>query len=137
VLLVFAVSLLVGALFSWFFLYGRTSVGASGAVLGLAGFLTVLTYRKKDHFPRGYAKGWLLNLFSIAVFGILLIQVVDNAAHLGGTLAGAGLGLYYCRNTKDFSLIDTAAPEMIKYLWPLAGLFLIVASLLTCLKLLQ
>ncbi len=67
------------------------SVGASGAVFGAMGALLVAFLRQRrrmtrEGFRRGFSSLLLMVLVNIA-FG-LLVPVVDNAAHLGGLVAG-------------------------------------------------
>ena len=72
------------------------SVGASGAIFGLLGAALVLALRKALPDDLG---GMLVSL--VAVMGGLnlllgfLMPGVDNAAHLGGILAGAAVGLLF------------------------------------------
>ncbi|HET7676264.1 MAG TPA: rhomboid family intramembrane serine protease [Candidatus Limnocylindrales bacterium] len=71
------------------------SVGASGAIFGLFGLLFVAL--RVHHPPLARARGLasqigiliVLNL----VLGLTLSQLVDNAAHVGGLLAGGWLAL--------------------------------------------
>jgi membrane associated rhomboid family serine protease len=81
-----------GGLLSLLLVQG-TSIGASAGVLGLAGYLLVFTHRR-----RGDGSGWLRKrvlgvLAAVAVFGVLGFFFVDNAAHLGGLLAGVLVGV--------------------------------------------
>lgn len=73
------------------------SAGASGALFGLIGVLFVfgIRYRKElpDGFKRAFGTG-LLPVIMINLFiGFLGRSFIDNAAHLGGLLSGAILGL--------------------------------------------
>jgi len=67
------------------------SLGASGAVCGLLGMLLGMTFRPRVHLPPeavGQLKQWAV---FIIVFG-LLVPGIDNAAHIGGMLAGLAFG---------------------------------------------
>ncbi|HVU26662.1 MAG TPA: rhomboid family intramembrane serine protease [Verrucomicrobiae bacterium] len=95
---VFGVSALIGSVFSLFLLPDVTSVGASGGLLGLIGFLAVLGYKRKQVLPPGFAKSVAINVAIIAAMGILAFSIIDNAAHLGGFLAGVILGNFFARS---------------------------------------
>jgi membrane associated rhomboid family serine protease len=72
-----------------------TSVGASGAIMGLVGFLAVMGYRRRHALPRGFMKSISLSIALTAGAGLVAHDVVDNAAHFGGLLGGALLGFVY------------------------------------------
>jgi rhomboid protease GluP len=65
------------------------SVGASGAILGIFGFITAysIQYQKPE-----LLNNMLMNILIIAVMGFL-IPYINNAAHAGGFLSG--FVLYY------------------------------------------
>jgi membrane associated rhomboid family serine protease len=88
----FAFSLITGSLFSMLWMPGKMSVGASGGLLGLIGFLFVLGYRRKRHLPPGFAINMAINIALVAVMGTFAYKIVDNAAHLGGLMGGLILG---------------------------------------------
>jgi rhomboid protease GluP len=70
---------------------GHMSVGASGGLLGLIGLLLAVTTRRKTagaQMVRGQLFRWLIY---IAIWGFFF-PGVDNAAHLGGCVAGFLLG---------------------------------------------
>jgi membrane associated rhomboid family serine protease len=74
----------------------RWSVGASGAVFGVMGAFLVCLARSSTHVPRSVMRAhWLPTLLFVA-FNLLsgtFQPDTDNAAHFGGLLAGAALGL--------------------------------------------
>ncbi|WP_406693778.1 rhomboid family intramembrane serine protease [Singulisphaera sp. Ch08] len=74
---------------------GRVSVGASGAIFGLAGALIVLFWRHRGRLHlRDRRIGVVLAGWAGYQFLLGLINPnVDNLAHLGGLLGGAALGL--------------------------------------------
>ncbi len=70
------------------------SVGASGAIMGLIGMAAVFAWRTGQ---RRAAKALAINVLFILGVGLSLsargISLVDNAAHIGGLVAGAAIGL--------------------------------------------
>ena len=80
---------------------GGISLGASGAILGLAGILLAPHWRRPAGFPEGLAQrlyDWLarpLLLLFVLGFGLQALDLpiqLDNGAHLGGLLCGLLLG---------------------------------------------
>lgn len=80
---------------------GVPSVGASGAILGLAGLLLAPRFRRDPSFPGALAQRlfeWLARplglIFALGIgFQVLGLPLqFDNAAHLGGLLSGFTLG---------------------------------------------
>lgn len=74
---------------------GRVSVGASGAIFGLAGALAVLFWKERRRLrSRDHRIGLVLAVWAIYQLLLgLLTPHIDNLAHLGGLLGGAALGL--------------------------------------------
>ncbi len=70
------------------------SVGASGAIMGLIGMATIYAWRTGQ---RRAAKALAVNILFVLGVGLSLsargISLVDNAAHIGGLVAGAAIGL--------------------------------------------
>jgi membrane associated rhomboid family serine protease len=91
VALVFLVSALGGTLLSAA-IDPRTSVGASGGILGLVGYLVVMAHRRPGELPDGFGRVLRSAVAATAALGVLGISFIDNAAHLGGFAAGMALG---------------------------------------------
>jgi rhomboid protease GluP len=101
-LLIYFAAGLLGSLFSAAQPGNPMSVGASGAIFGIAGALLALNYRRPPEFPRPLAErifGSLIRPVALA-FGLgLLISAgggpvrFDNWAHFGGLFGGAALVL--------------------------------------------
>jgi len=89
VAIVFLLAVIGGGLLSLVFMPGGTSVGASGGIMGLIGYMAVYAYRRKAQLPPDFLKSMLINVGFIAAFGIIAYQLVDNFAHIGGFLVGA------------------------------------------------
>ncbi len=76
------------------------SVGASGAIFGLAGALIASFYLGEFSLPRAAISGTLRSLLIFAGFNLFFGQVVggiDNAAHIGGLVSGLILGAAIAR----------------------------------------
>lgn len=88
---VFLVSALAGSVFS-LVLTPVASVGASGGIMGLVGYLGTRAGRRPAEFPDDFLHRVRYAVGATAVLGVLGFAFVDNWAHLGGLLAGAALG---------------------------------------------
>jgi len=72
---------------------GGFSLGASGAILGVAGALVVFGRRQGTVHAAMASRQLLISVILIFVFGIFM-RGIDNSAHLGGFLSGMVLGRY-------------------------------------------
>jgi membrane associated rhomboid family serine protease len=88
---VFLASVLAGSLFT-FLLTPVPSVGASGGVMGLVGYLGVRAWLRPEEFPDDFLHRIRYAIGATAVLGLLGFAFVDNWAHLGGLLGGAAMG---------------------------------------------
>ena len=71
------------------------SVGASGAIFGLLGALIAFLLRRREHLTPA-AKSLMMQLVAWAAINVFFgfsVPGIDNAAHLGGFVAGFLLGL--------------------------------------------
>ena len=75
----------------------KYSVGASGGLMGLIGFLTVMGHRRRHVLPDGFLRMMLVNIGMVFLLGLMARQVVDNACHFGGLVGGLALGLIIFR----------------------------------------
>jgi membrane associated rhomboid family serine protease/cytochrome c-type biogenesis protein CcmH/NrfG len=76
------------------------SVGASGAIFGLAGALIASFYLGEFSLPRAAISGTLRSLVIFAVFNLgfgQLVGGIDNACHIGGLVSGLILGALIAR----------------------------------------
>ena len=105
--MVFALSALGGSLFSQLAMPNTASVGASGGLLGLIGFLMLLGYRRKALLPPGFLKVFVLNVALVAVMGIAARSIVDNAAHFGGFAAGVAIAAFTVPRQGGLPVSDT------------------------------
>ena len=91
--LVFVGAALAGGVCSVIIPPDAPSVGASGGLMGMFGFLAVMAYRRQKHLPEGFLRGLLINIAIIALVGLIAYKFIDNAAHAGGLLAGLLIGI--------------------------------------------
>ena len=108
-----------GSIASYLFFPG-TSVGASGAIFGLFGLLFVSTYVHKPALGRQAraltAQIGMLIVINL-IFGFVLAGTIDNAAHIGGLLCGAWLGLVVApRSAAALTSLVQRVPEAAKQL---------------------
>lgn len=93
--LVYLASALVGSGFSLHFAAQKAvSVGASGAVFGLAGALLTVVIRHRHALPPLFGarnRNSMLFFIAYSLYQGFTKPGVDNAAHIGGLLAGAAL----------------------------------------------
>jgi membrane associated rhomboid family serine protease len=68
------------------------SVGASGAILGLFGFLAVMARRRREMMPPGFGRAIIMDVAVIAAMGVVGLGYIDNWAHAGGFVSGALIG---------------------------------------------
>ncbi|NNC90535.1 MAG: rhomboid family intramembrane serine protease [Akkermansiaceae bacterium] len=87
--MVFLVSMVVGGIATVALVPARPSIGASGGVLGLLGFLAVFEMLHGRLVPRPARRRLAAGILLAFVIGFLGYRFVDNAAHAGGLAAGA------------------------------------------------
>ena len=133
--LVFLPSAACGSVFSLVLMPDTTSVGASGGLLGLVGFLAVLGYRRKEILPAGFFKSILVNICFIGVIGLVGFAIIDNAAHLGGLVAGVVCGVLLI--DKSGSTDVAAAGRLVRGLGFVTLLAIALISLLSIIMILS
>lgn len=88
------------------------SVGASGALFGVFGAFLGFTLRRREVLPPAFVKSVYRNAVVLIVLNLAIglgVENVDLAAHLGGLLAGLGIGWLIARlaeprgRTRDLS----------------------------------
>ena len=109
--IVFLFSALCASVMS-FYLTATTSVGASGGIMGMVGFLAVIGLRRRHVVPRGFLKSMALSVALTFGTGLFAYQYIDNAAHAGGFFGGLMLGAVYVtrRQHKPDELRLTPSP---------------------------
>jgi membrane associated rhomboid family serine protease len=91
--IVFLLAVVGGGLASLFFMPNIVSVGASGGIMGLIGYMAIFGYKRKRQLPSDFLRSMLVNIGFIAAFGLIGYQFIDNFAHFGGLVTGVIYGL--------------------------------------------
>lgn len=96
----FLLAAIGGSLASLYLMPDTPSIGASGGIIGLFGFLGVFGWKNKEHLPPGFFRNIIINLLLIAGLGIIAYAYIDNAAHGGGLIVGVIYGLVTIRRNE-------------------------------------
>jgi membrane associated rhomboid family serine protease len=128
--LVFAAA---GSIASFVFAENRFSVGASGAIFGLIGLLVVagrVHHWAFDRRTRAYAGSLaIMVVFNLAIG--LASPFIDNAAHIGGLVAGGWLGfLVPPRHRPAGAEPDDVRSDGGARIWRMIGVVVLVAVLI-------
>ncbi len=83
----------IGGSLSSLLLVKGSAVGASAGILGIAGYLVVVFLHQRQRHSGWLLKQLLVMLGSVAITGLVGYFFIDNAAHAGGLVAGAIVGL--------------------------------------------
>ena len=127
--LVYLVAAIAGSACS-VLLLKATSVGASGGILGVAGYLVTAAGRGSAGTPR-LVRGRMVRLLaSTALVGLAGFSFVDNGAHLGGILGGTALGLTLPRG-------DARRERLVARLGTAASAILLAGAAFTIYRLLR
>jgi membrane associated rhomboid family serine protease len=87
--IVFLLSCIGGGLLSLLFLPDGVSVGASGGIVGMLGYMTVYAFRRRRFIAPEFRRAMVYNIGSVFIFGLILFNVVDNYGHIGGLIVGS------------------------------------------------
>ena len=94
-LLIYICCGLAGSLAASFFSFGALTVGASGAIFGIAGALISALYLGKLPVSKHAIQSTLKSLVFFAGYNLLfgaIVPHISNSAHLGGFVTGLALG---------------------------------------------
>ncbi|HEY8530654.1 MAG TPA: rhomboid family intramembrane serine protease [Limnochorda sp.] len=90
-LLIYLVSAVMGAGASLFFSPFSVSVGASGAIFGMLGYLLYAHWQRPQAVPVS-VRQWVLGILLLNVFITFLVPRIDIWGHLGGLVGGFAAG---------------------------------------------
>jgi len=90
---VFLLAAISGSILSLMISPHGISVGASGGIVGLVGYLTVYSFKRREFISASFRNNLIFNIGFILFYGFVLVPAVDNFAHIGGLVMGAVYGL--------------------------------------------
>lgn len=122
--LVFLITGALGSIFSVVMYPNSTSVGASGGLMGLLGFITMAAYYDRTKYPHKYFRQLIEAIGFTGLFGLFGFAFIDNAAHFGGLVGGLLLGWFFLRG-------DARRIKAKEKLLPIAGVASLLALVLT------
>ncbi len=91
-LVIYFVSTVMGFLASFFWSPMTPSIGASAGIMGLIGAMIALGVRDRSAWAAEIRRFYTRWVVYILVFGLLPFFATDNAAHIGGVIAGFLVG---------------------------------------------
>lgn len=110
--IVFLLSVLGGSYASFAFSNAPLSVGSSGGILGLLGFLVGLEFFRKAGLPTAIRSNLIQAILMISLFGFLGAAMIDNAAHAGGFVVGLALSLILFPRKAEIGAYDPPKPVL-------------------------
>jgi membrane associated rhomboid family serine protease len=84
--IVFLLSAIGGGLLSLVFFPEGASVGASGGIVGLIGYLLIYAFRRRQFVSSEFRNSLLVNIGLILVVGFFVLENVDNPVTSEGSL---------------------------------------------------
>jgi len=134
--LVVLLSALGGSVASLMLLPNTTTVGISGAVMGVMGFFLAYQLTRSPRLPLG-AFVWVgANIGINLVVGAVAYSTIDNAAHIGGLLTGLLLGAMFTASHRAENQMPIQLPATARVLGLSSATVLIAAIGFTVFRLL-
>jgi len=127
--IVFLLSAIGGGVLSLIAAPEGVSVGASGGIVGLIGYLAVYAFKRREFISQEFRKSLLINIGFILIYGILLYQIVDNYGHIGGLITGAA---YASIQVPTDPYVDPRAASPATQIVGLASLGVYIATCVFC-----
>jgi len=96
-LILYVTTGVLASLSSFYFSPNAVSAGASGAIFGLFGVMATFAFKYRKEIPAALSQDIRRRVLPIIainlIFGFTARGIVDNAAHIGGLIAGVALAL--------------------------------------------
>lgn len=133
-LIVFFIAMWVGGFTSFYVYPNQPAVGASGGMMGLLGFLLVFESLNAKLVPRLARRRLAAGVILMGVIGAVGMSFIDNAAHVGGLLAGMAYAGIVFPFSASFERPKTMTKD--KVVGVIAGVGILAAALTAIVKML-
>ena len=111
------------------------SIGASGGIVGLIGYLFLFSRRRDELFPAGFRAATAAVFTGLITMGAINFWYIDNPGHAGGVLMGMALaGLLV---DQAFNYGDEIELPIIDFMGLAALTVIVIGSVATCVVLLR
>lgn len=111
--IVFLLSAISGSILSLIVNPHGISVGASGGIVGVVGYLAVYSFKRRKFISSEFRRNLIVNIGIILFYGLVLSIRVDNAAHIGGLVLGALYALFQIPTDEYADPRETSSPTQI------------------------
>jgi rhomboid protease GluP len=106
---------------------GTLSVGASGAIMGMAGALLVGSWRNRGVIGRAWGNRLASSLFVLIAINLAFgfsVSGISNAGHIGGALSGGALALLIPFRSPQYPRLYSRIADVVSVVLILAALLL-------------
>jgi membrane associated rhomboid family serine protease len=111
------------------------SIGASGGIVGVIGYLFLFSRRRAEKFPAGFRAATASVFAGLITMGAIGFWYIDNAGHAGGAIAGIILAALLVDQAMTWG--EEISMPVLDFLGALSIAAIVAGSLFTCYTLLQ
>jgi membrane associated rhomboid family serine protease len=133
--LVYLLSCLGGSFLSVVIPPDVPSIGASGGIVGVIGYLFLFSRRRNERFPEGFRAATAAVFAGLITMGAIGFWYIDNPGHAGGALTGIVLAALLVDQALSYG--EEVSLPVIDFMGVLALAVLIGGSFVTTMALLQ
>lgn len=111
------------------------SIGASGGIVGVIGFLFLFSRRRNELFPEGFRAATAAVFIGLITMGFINFWFIDNAGHAGGALTGIVLAALLVDQALSYG--EEIALPIIDFMGVISLAILVAGSVVTSMALLH
>jgi membrane associated rhomboid family serine protease len=112
-----------------------STIGASGGIVGIIGYLFLFSRRRNEQFPEGFRAATAAVFISLVTMGAIGFWYIDNPGHAGGALMGIALAALLVDQALSYG--EEISLPIIDFMGVVAIAVLIGGSIVTCVALLH
>jgi membrane associated rhomboid family serine protease len=111
------------------------SIGASGGIVGVIGYLFLFSRRRNERFPEGFRAATAAVFIGLITMGLINFWFIDNAGHAGGALTGIVLAALLVDQALSYG--EEIALPIVDFLGMISLAILVAGSVVTTVALLH